>query len=107
MKVLMLITGNGPMVILSSHQAPDDDVLVGKLKAKGIEKFMAYELPLDEVRKKYGGHFQAVVNDLHETDDLRVLDMNGQRVFGLFRLRDLGKPFIHEPDDLKTKVYVD
>ena len=94
MKVLMLITGNGPMVILSSHQAPDDDVLVGKLKAKGIEKFMAYELPLDEVRKKYGGHFQAVVNDLHETDDLRVLDMNGQRVFGLFRLRDLGKPFI-------------
>jgi hypothetical protein len=107
MKALLLITGSGPMVVLSSHQAPDDDVLVGKLRAKGIEKFMAYELPLDEVRAKYGGHFQTVVNDLHETDDLRVLDVNGQRVFGLFRLSDLARPFVHEPDGLTTKVYVD
>ncbi len=107
MKALMLITGSGPMVVLSSHQSPDDDVFLGKLKAKGIDKFMAYELPLDEVQAKYGGHFQTVVNDLHETDDLRVLDVNGQRVFGLFQLNGLGEPFIYEPDGLTTKVYVD
>jgi hypothetical protein len=107
MKALLLMTGTGPMVVLSSHATPDDDVVVGKLKAKGIEKFMAYELPLEEVEAKYGGHYHNVVNDLHETDDLRVLDANGQRIFGLFRLKGLGEPFVHEPDGLTTKVYVD
>ena len=107
MKALMLFTGSGPMVVLSSHESPDDDVFLGKLKAKGVEKFLAYELQLDEVKAHYGGHFQTVVNDLHETDDLRVLDVNGHRVFELFHLSGLGKPFIYEPQSEKVKVYVD
>jgi len=99
MKSLMLITGSGPMLVLSSHDTPDDEVFLAKLKAKGVQKFLAYELPLDEVKTLYGGHFQTVVNDLHESDDLRVLDMNGHRVFELFRLDGLGEPFVHEPDN--------
>jgi len=97
MKSLLLLTGTGPMVVLSSHDDPYDDVFLGKLKAKGVEKFLAYELALEEVQAKYGGHFQTVVQDLHETDDLRVLDVNGHRVFELFRLADLGQPHIYEP----------
>ena len=97
MKALMLITGSGPMLVLSSHDTPEDDVFLAKLKAKGIEKFLAYELPLDEVKERYGGHFQTVINDLHESDDLRVLDINGHRVFELFRLDGLGAPLVHEP----------
>jgi hypothetical protein len=50
------------------------------------------------VKERYGGHFQTVVNDLHETDDLRVLDVNGHRVFDLFKLDGLGAPFVHESD---------
>ena len=96
MKALMLITGSGPMVVLSSHEVTDA-VFLGKLKAKGMERFMAYELPLEEVKERYGGHYQTVVQDLHETDDLRVLDVNGHRIFELFRLADLGKPFVQEP----------
>jgi hypothetical protein len=107
MKAMMLITGGGPMVVLSSHRTPDDDVFVGKLKAKGIDRFMAYELSLDDVQTRYGGHFHSVVNDLHETDDLRVLDVNGRRVFRLFGLKGLGDPFVYEPDGLATKVYMD
>jgi len=98
MKAYMLITGGGPIIILSSHESPADQVFVGKLKAKGIEKFMAYELPWGEVKERYGGHFQTVLNDLHETDDLRMLDFNGQRVFQLFRLDELGEPYLHEPE---------
>jgi len=96
MKALMIITGSGPMLVLSSHEKPDDQVFLGKLKAKGIEKFLAYELPWEEVKERYGGHFQTVVNDLHESDDLRVLDVNGHRVFELFGLSKLGAPFVHE-----------
>ena len=40
----------------------------------------------------YGGHFQHVLQNLHESDDLRVLDEDGQRAFRLFRLKELAEP---------------
>ena len=97
MKVAMLFTGSGPIVVLTSHDSVTDPTLVAKLEAKGIERFLAYELPLDIAKKRYGGHFNTVLNDLHETDDLRVLDYNGERAFGLFRLNELGNPVIYDP----------
>jgi hypothetical protein len=107
MKVLMLLTGSGPILVLSNHESLEDEVFLGKLKAKGVDKFIAYELAEEEVAKRYGGHFHTVLNDLHETDDLRVLDVNGQRIFSLFRLDALGTPFVFEPDGKKEKVYMD
>ncbi len=107
MKAYMILAASGPIVILTSHETPDDDVFIGKLRAKGVEKFIAYELPWAQVEQSYGGHFQVVLNDLHETDDLRVLDFNGHRVFQLFRLDRLGEPLVYEPEGRKEKVYVD
>ena len=107
MKAYMLLTASGPIVILTSHETPEDEVFIGKLRAKGVDKFIAYELPWAQVEQSYGGHFKVVLNDLHETDDLRVLDFNGHRVFQLFRLDRLDEPLIYEPEGLKEKVYVD
>ena len=107
MKALMLISGSGPLVVLSSHESAADPAFLGKLKSKGIEKFIAYELPLDQVKERYGGHYPVVMNDLHESDDLRVLDYNGHRIFELFGLRDLGEPFVYEPGDEPSKVFMD
>ena len=98
MKTAMLFTGSGPIVILTSHDSVTDPILLEKLQAKGIERFVAYEIPLDPAMKRYGGHFGTVVNDLHETDDLRVLDYNGERAFALFRLDELGSPVFYEPE---------
>jgi len=70
-------------------------------------KFIAYDLPWDDVEQRYGGHFQAVLNDLHETDDLRVLDMNGHRVFNLLRLDQLGEPIVYDRTGEPEKVYMD
>ena len=98
MKAMMLITGSGPLVILTSHDSVTTPVLLDKLRAKGIERFFAHEIPLDLARERYGGHFQTVLNDLHESDDLRVLDYNGERAFGLFRLHELGPLITYEPE---------
>ena len=97
MKVAMLFTGSGPIVILTSHDSLTAPKLLQKLEAKGIERFLAYEVPLDLAKTRYGGHFSTVMNDLHESDDLRVLDYNGERAFALFRFDELGSPVVYEP----------
>ena len=97
MKTVMLFTGSGPIVILTSHDSVTDPILLEKLEAKGIDRFVAYDIPLDLAKVRYGGHFSTVANDLHESDDLRVLDYNGERAFALFRFDELGSPVFYEP----------
>ena len=97
MKAFMLLTGSGPLMILTSHASMEDPLLLEKLAAKGIEKFLAYEVPYHLAQERYGGHFAVVANNLHESDDLRVLDYNGERAFKLFSFRELGEPVCHEP----------
>jgi len=98
MKAYMLFTGSGPLVVLTSHPSITERALLDKFRAKGIDKFIAYEIDTDTARQRYGGHFHVVLNDLHESDDLRILDYNGERAFRLFRLAELGTPILHEPD---------
>lgn len=97
MKVAMLFTGSGPLVILTSHESLTSPALLDTLAAKGIDKFIAYEIPQEMARQRYGGHYDVVAGDLHESDDLRVLDYNGERAFRLFRFDELGPPVLHEP----------
>ena len=46
MKAALLFTGSGPLVILTSHASFTDPALLEKLAAKGIDKFIAYEVPV-------------------------------------------------------------
>ncbi len=96
MQALMLFGGSGPIVILTSHESATDPALVEKLKAKGLDKFIAHQIPLELARERYAGHFEVVMCDLRERDDLRVLDFNGERAFHLFHLTELGSPIMHE-----------
>ena len=96
MKALMMFAGSGPLVVLTSHESVTAPSLLEKLRAKGIDKFIAYEISAALAEQRYGGHFQVVERDLRESDDLRVLDFNGERAFRLFRLSELGPPIMHE-----------
>jgi hypothetical protein len=46
------------------------------------------EIPqqLLRVNRRYAGHFDVAMKDLHESDDLRVLDFNGR--FACFTFRN-------------------
>lgn len=96
MKTMLLLTASGPIVVLTSHASPLDPALLEKLGARGIRKFIAFEIPTELAQARYGTHFAVVRNDLHETDDLRLLDLDGQHAFGLFRFDELGQPIVHE-----------
>ncbi|MDX1593653.1 MAG: hypothetical protein R3298_05345 [Gammaproteobacteria bacterium] len=98
MKIFMLYTGSGPIVIMTSYDSVEDAHLLEKLASKGIHKFIAHEIPLDLARDRYAAHFENVQRNLDETDDLRVLDYNGERAFRLFRFDELGESTLREPD---------
>lgn len=96
MNVFMLFTGSGPLVILTSHASIEDAELLEKLAGKGLDKFLAYEIPLALAVARYGMHFDLVARSLAETDDLRVLDFDGGRAFRLFRFGEMTGPVVHE-----------
>lgn len=96
MKAGVIYTASGPIAILTSHASLDHPGVIEKLRAKGIDTFLAWEVPLELAQERYGGHFGIVVGDQHEGDDLRVLDEDGRRVFQRFRLSELGNPMVHQ-----------
>jgi hypothetical protein len=97
MKSAIFFTGTGPILILTTYSSLTDPGFIEKLNVKGIKKFIAYELNPELVKAKYGSHFDTVMNDVKQTDDLRVLDYNGYNVFYNFTFSQLGEPVLYEP----------
>jgi hypothetical protein len=96
MKAGLILSGNGALVYLTSHPKFMDDNIIKKFETKGITKFIAYELQPEQAKDRYGGHFDIVMQDLRETDDLRVLDYEGCRAFKMFTFKEMGEPFYYE-----------
>jgi predicted ABC-type ATPase len=95
-KAYFLFTAGGPLVILTSYDSIENPKVLKRLNSKGISKFIAHEVPVELAKTRYGRHFNVVCQDLHECDDLRVLDYSGERAFNNFSFQDLGGPIYHE-----------
>ncbi len=96
MKAGIFFTGTGPILILTTYASLKDPKLIDKLTQKGIKKYIADEVPEDLVKQRYGTHFNVILGDLKQTDDLRVLDYDGHHVFYNFSLDEIGQPVYHE-----------
>jgi hypothetical protein len=97
-KGILVFGGSGPLLIVSSYPAIDDPHLIAKLHAKGLDKFIAYEIPIERCHDLYGYTYRDIVEDLQTHDDMRVLDFDGHRIFLNFSLRELGEGFVYEGD---------
>ena len=96
MKAGMVFTGTGPILIVTACESFNDSKVIQQLNAKGIHKFIAYEVPMDRVKERYGKQFAVAMGDLKQSDDLRVIDEEGWRVFYNFPLGMLSSPICHE-----------
>ena len=96
MKAGIIFTGTGPILILTTYESFKEPNFISKLEAKGIKKFIASALPLEKVKEKYGNHYQVVMGDLYQSDDLRVLDYNGYNIFHSYSFSEMGEPIYHE-----------
>lgn len=97
MKAAILFTAGGPLAVLTRHETLEDPDLLARLHSKGIDKFMGFELPVDTVRTAYGTHFTMVMQDHRQTDELRVLDEDGGRMFKILHFDEFGPAVRHEP----------
>lgn len=88
----LIFTGTGPILVLSTFPDLTDSRLVDKLAYKGIDKFIAYEVTLQAVRERYAQSYEAIVQDLSRSEDIRVLDFNGHQIMANFSLGELGEP---------------
>jgi hypothetical protein len=88
----LIFTGTGPILVLTTFASLTDERFVGKLRYKGITKFIAYEVSLEAVRERYPGGFPSVAADLEGVEDVRVLDFNGHQIMANFSLDELGEP---------------
>ena len=96
MKSGIFFTGTGPILLLTTYPSFIDEGLVEKLARKNIKKFIAYEISEDLIKQRYGNHYNVVMGDLSQDDDLRVLDLDGHHIFNNFSLRELGTPVFYE-----------
>ena len=96
MKAGIYFTGTGPILLLTSYEELNAPRLIEKLVAKGIKKFIAFEIDINKVRQRYGQQYQAILGDIRQTDDLRVLDYDGHHVFYNFSLDELGVPIYYD-----------
>jgi hypothetical protein len=103
MKAAMVFTGSGPILILTTFESIGEPRLAEKLGARGIGKFIAYEVSVDKVKKQYGTRFSVILGDLSQTDDLRVMDIDGHHVFNSFSFEELSDP-IYCPAPQKVLV---
>ncbi len=101
MKASIIIDGSGPILILTNCESFEDPQLVQALRAKGITKYIAFEVPVDLVQKNYGHHFVVALADRQQKDILRVVDVDGQRIFNNFPLQSFNRPVCHEEPILR------
>jgi hypothetical protein len=104
MKGILVLSGSGPLLILSSYPKLDDPALIARLRAKGLAKFLAWEVPIGHLSDLYGYTFSDIAEQLEQRDDMRVLDFDGHRIFLNLSLRELGEHILFEEERVITPV---
>jgi hypothetical protein len=100
MKAAIIFTGSGPILVVTTCEELSDCRVLRQLAGKAGGKFLGFEVPIETVRQRYGNHFDVVCENLIESDELRVVDENGDRVLSKFRFEELGAQFQHEPAEM-------
>ncbi|SPF32885.1 conserved hypothetical protein [Syntrophobacter sp. SbD1] len=104
MKAALIITGSGSILALTSSDNLDHPDFLEALREKGINKFIMFEVPEDIVKTRYGQHYLVTMADRKQSDILRIVDVDGQRIFTNFDLYVLTGPIFHQEPEVMYKA---
>jgi hypothetical protein len=96
MRSYLVLTENGPLLILTSTAQITEEKLLESLLNKGVDKFIAYEVPVERVHEFYGVPFEIIAADLESGKDLRVVDFDGPHIFDCLSFSELGRQIQYE-----------
>ena len=96
MRSFLVLTENGPLLVMTSRASITEEGLLDSLHRKGIDKFIAYEVPVGRVHDFYGVPFEVIAADIEQGKDLRVLDFDGQHIFNCLSFAELGREVQYE-----------
>ena len=101
-KAYLLFTRGGMELILTKYDFIKNPELLSKLAARTSNKFIAHGVSIDTVRTNYGGHFDNVLNDPNQADDIKILDDDGMKIFTNVSFKDLLTPVYYEPEQSES-----
>jgi len=96
MRSYLVLTENGPLLVLTSRTSITEGILLDSLRGKGVDKFIAYEVPVEKVHEFYGMPFEIIAADLESGKELRVVDFDGAHIFKSLSFSDLGRQIQYE-----------
>ncbi len=100
MRAVILFPGTNPILAITNCTSLSDPKFINQAKSRGIKKFIAYEVPIELVKERYGEHFNVVITDPKQTDDFRTMDIDVHRIFRNFfhnlKFKELGPPLKYE-----------
>jgi hypothetical protein len=96
MTAFLVLTEWEPFIVMASRAAISDGRFVESLTERGFDRFIAHEVGLDRLRKRYGVPFEVIEDDVKHGKEVRVLDAIGSRVFESIQLADLGACIQHD-----------
>ena len=96
MRSYLVLTERRPLLLLTSSTSITEEMLLDSLHGKGIDKFIAYEVPVEKVHEFYGVSFEIIAADLETGKHLRVVDFDGPHIFSCLSFSDLGRQIHYE-----------
>jgi hypothetical protein len=96
MRAYLVLAENGPLLVMTSRSCITEEALLESLRHKGIDKFIAYEVPVEQMHEFYGVPFEVIAADLERGKDLRVLDFDGLHIFDCLSFDELGQEIHYE-----------
>jgi hypothetical protein len=101
MKAAIVVHAGGPILVLTSCGTIANPLFTEGMRAKGITKYIAYEVPVERCQELYHKYFRKLTEQLEQECSLGVLDFDGRRIFLNFPLTQLGEPVIvDDPRDV-------
>lgn len=95
MKAYVIFSSKEPFLIVT-RQPIRNEAVQDQLGRIGILKFIAREVPVPQLRRRYGRQFEVIEEAIRKGNDLRVLDFSGHRIFKNLPFSEFGSAYRHE-----------
>lgn len=95
MRAYVVFSSTEPVLVVSRQSIRSRPVL-DELRRIGCLKFIAREVPIEQVRCLYGRLYDIIEEAIDRGCPLRVLDYNGRRIFRWLPFSDFGPAYQKE-----------